>query len=238
MRHLKRAVLVLGAIVVLYGGLLLRPQALFAYETRAGNVVLHARTPLPLRAAEIAAAARERVSRSPFYSPTDAPYNVFLCDSGALFDLFALWRYRASGFAQNELAGNVFLRPAHIEHDRLTGPSGNEAGGDRTLTYFIAHEITHAMIGRRVGRWAYARLPQWQNEGYADYVGKAGVFDFPAILRDFKAGSPNLDPRRSGLYLRYHLLVAHLLDHEGMTPQELLSRPRDAAPLEAALRRP
>ena len=115
------------------------------------------------------------------------------------------------------------------------GYSGAEPTGERTLTYFVAHEVTHVMVARRIGRLGYARLERWQNDGYADYVAKAGQFDFAAALRDFQAGAPALDPRRSGLYLRYHLLVAELLDHRGLSPEALLAGPIDAAPIEREL---
>jgi hypothetical protein len=220
--------------LAVYATVYLHPQVVFAYETRAGNVTLHRRSPLPARAGEIAEAARQRVSRSPMYVPGEA-YDVFLCDSPWLFDVFALHNYRAGGIADVYIARNVFLRPTRIERDRLIGPSGAEAAGDRTLTYFIAHEIAHIMVARRIGRQAYYRLQPWQREGYADYVGKGGSFDFAATLRDFKANARALDPHKSGLYLRYHLLVAELLDHRGMTPEVLLSRPMDAAPIERAL---
>jgi hypothetical protein len=233
-RLTRKLLLSLTAAAVPYAILLTRPQIVFAYEARAQNVVLHARAPLTLKATEIAAAAQQRVSRSPFYVPTET-YDVYLCDSAALFAVFALWNRNVGGIADVYLTRNVWLRPARIERDRLIGPSGAEAAADRTLTYFIAHEITHIMTARRLGRRGYHRLERWQQEGYADYVGKGGAFDFPAVQRDFRAGAPALDPRRSGLYLRYHLLVAELIDHKGMTPEALLSHALDATPLEKEL---
>jgi len=223
-----------AAIALAYAVVLARPQMVFAYEARADNVVLHARAPLPPQAAAIAATARQRVSRSPFYTPTDT-YDVFLCDTPALFAFFAPIHHNAGGVADVYLTRDVFLRPAHVERDRLVGPSGAEAAGDRTLGYFIAHEITHIMTARRLGRRGYFALDTWQSEGYADYVGKGGSFDAAAVLRDFKAQTPALDPKRSGLYLRYHLLVAHELDDKGMTPQALLSGAMPSAPVEAEL---
>jgi hypothetical protein len=78
-RWIRRLLLSLTAMAVPYAVLLTSPQIVFADEVRAENVVLHARSPLPARAAEIAAAAQKRVSRSPFYVPTDT-YDVYLCD--------------------------------------------------------------------------------------------------------------------------------------------------------------
>src|SRR3954447_9299841 len=147
----RRGLLLTLAVCAAYGALLLRPQLLFAYEARSDNVVLHARTALPAQAATIVADAQQRVRRSPFYSAPDT-YDVFLCDTPALFALFAPLHRNVGGIADVYLTGDVFLRPAHIDRDRLVGPSGREAAGDRTLTYFVAHEITHVMEARRTGR--------------------------------------------------------------------------------------
>ena len=231
---LRRTLLTLTVAAVLYGVVVRWPQVVFAYSAQAGNVILHARAPLPAQAAAIAAEAGRRVKRSPLYSP-ETTYDVFLCDTPALFAFFAPVNRSVGGLADVYFSRHVFLRPSRIERDRLVGPSGAEASGDRTLTYFIAHEITHIMTVRRLGPLRYMNLEAWQREGYADYVGKSGAFDFAATLRDFNAGAPSLDPKRSGLYLRYHLLVAHLLDHEGMTADALLSTGRPSAPIEAAL---
>jgi hypothetical protein len=231
---IRRTLLTLTVAAVVYGVVLRWPQVVFAYSTQADNVVVHARTPLPAQAAAIAAEAGRRIRRSPLYR-AETTYDVFLCDTPALFAFFAPGNRSVGGIADVYVSRNVFLRPARIERDRLVGPSGREASGDRTLTYFIAHEITHIMTVRRIGALRYMNLETWQREGYADYVGKGGAFDFAATLRDFKAGAPALDPARSGLYLRYHLLVAHLLDQQGMTADALLTTSRPSAPIEAAL---
>lgn len=216
-------------------GLLMYPDPLFAYELRVDAVVLHARHPLPPRAAEVARSAHQRVAASPFFVPGDV-YHVFLCDSPELFALFAALHPGVGGIAHVGLNGNVFLRPSRVESDRLLGPRGGEVPGERTLTYFVAHEVTHSMVARRLGRIRYHLLEPWQQEGYADHVGKAGAFDFEATRLAFLDGAPELDPTRSGLYLRYHLLVAYALGPLGLSPEALLASPRDSGPLEAALR--
>jgi hypothetical protein len=43
-------------------------------------------------------------------------------------------------------------------------------------------------------------------------------------------------PKRSGLYRRYELLVAYLLERQGMSVEQLLSQPMDGGQIEAALR--
>jgi hypothetical protein len=232
-RRALRALLLALAAFGLYVLLLLNPEPLFAHEARFANVVLHAPEPLPARAIEIARAAHERISRSPFYSATDE-YDVYLCDTPALYAFVSL-KPGSGGVSQVYLDGNAFLRPSRIERDRLIGPRGSEVPGDRTLTYYIAHELAHTMVARRIGRRSYHALAPWQQEGYADYVGKGGAFDFDAARAAFRAGERELDPQRSGLYLRYHLLTAYALELQGLSPEELLAQPRASAPLEAAL---
>jgi hypothetical protein len=229
----RRTAIIFAGVLASYASLNVRPQVVFAYEVHSGNVVLHARTPLPPEALAIAESARRRVSRSPLYVTEDR-YDVFLCDSSDLFAFFSPTQPKVGGVA-NEVTRHVFMRPGTIERDRLVGYSGHEVPGSRTLTYFVAHEIAHVMVSRRLGRLAHLRLAEWQREGYPDYLAKAGAFDFDAVRKAFQAGEKELDPLRSGLYLRHHLLVAHALDHKGMTPEALLAQPLDPSTLEREL---
>jgi hypothetical protein len=50
-----------------------------------------------------------------------------------------------------------------------------------------------------------------------------------------RTGDPELDPVRSGLYLRYHLLVAYLLDRKGASVDELLNMDFNSAAIEREL---
>jgi hypothetical protein len=234
-RLASRAALVGAFAIAGYGALLLHPQPLFAFSARDATIVLHAREPLPAEVQGVLADARRRVEASPFYDPT-ATYDAFLCDDVRTFTAFTLWNRGAGAVSQWDLTGNIFLRPSHVERNRLVGRSGNETPGERTLSYFIAHEVTHTMLARRIGRLRYARLQRWQVEGYADYVGKAGEFDFEKTLAAFRAGTRELDPKRSGLYLRYHLLVAYLLDRQGMSAETLLGGPIPQDRIERALK--
>ena len=114
--------------------------------------------------------------------------------------------------------------------------AGKPVPGNRPLDYFVVHELTHAMTGRYVGAIEYHRLPVWVREGYADYVGKGGDFDYEQARLAFIAGTRELDPVRSGLYLRYHLLVAHYLDKEHWPIERLLAARLSQQQAEEAVR--
>jgi hypothetical protein len=236
-RRVRRVGLALVAVVAGWIVLAIHPQPLFGYSAQRANIVLHARAPLPPQTGALLDDVLARVARSPLYD-AGRTHHVFLCDSPAVFALFALWNRKVGGVAQIYLGGNVFLRPSSIERDRLIGPSGDDKPGERTLAYFIAHEVTHAMTGDRVGRRRYHGLAAFQAEGYADYVAFARPVDFARGQQLLERDAPEMSPRRSGLYLRYELMVAYLLERRGLSVDELLARPLDPAPVLAALRAP
>jgi hypothetical protein len=233
-RAARRAALTLAALVAGYLALVIHPQPLFAYSLQRGNIVLHARHPLPAEATPILDDALARVRRSPLYDAART-HHVFFCDTPPLYDLFAAWQYKSGAVTQTWATGNVFIRPADVRRGRVIGRSGVEKGGERTLSYYVAHEVTHAMTADRVGRWRMWRLAPFQREGYADYVGFARPVDLPRGRADLEAGSVDMDPRRSGHYDRYRLLVGYLLQRRGLSVDELLVRRRDRGEIERQL---
>ena len=116
------------------------------------------------------------------------------------------------------------MRAVDFDADRLIGPSGTPVPGERTLTYFITHEIMHTLIADELGALAYWRLPDWKDEGYSDHVAKGASFHFDHAIEQLRSGDREMDPRRSGLYLRYNLLVAYLLEQKGISVHEMLNQ--------------
>lgn len=212
---------ILGCAAV-WLALILHPQPLFAYSAQRANVVLHTRAPMPPQVGPLLDEVVRRISRSPLYD-AGRTHHVFLCDTRALFGFLTVDGYRAGGVAHAQLGGNVFIRPFSIERGTVTGPSGQEKTGERTLTYFIAHELTHAMTADRTGRWRYRQLSAFQVEGYADYVGFGRPLDLARERQALLADAPEMSPRRSGLYKRYELLVAYLLERRGLSVDQLLA---------------
>ena len=230
-----RAALGFFAVVVAWVVLALHPEPLFAYTTTRANVTLHARAPFPPQTGPILDEVVRRIARSPLYDPA-RPEHVYLCDTRALFGLLTL-RYHSGGVTQMLFGRNAFIRPSSLERNVVFGPSGVPKEPERSLAYFIAHELTHAMTADRIGGIRAHRLAPFQREGYADYVGFARAVDFrrgrAAILRD----APEMSVQRSGLYARYELLTAYLLERRGLSVDELLARPRDAEAVQAELLR-
>ena len=100
---------------------------------------------------------------------------------------------------------------------RRSGPAAAHA---RLLA---AHEIGHSLIGERIGAIANQRLPRWIREGVADTIGFGGEVDIDGLTRRLIAGDRELDPKLSGFYKRYRLLVAFFLQREGWSIDRLLA---------------
>jgi hypothetical protein len=66
-------------------------------------------------------------------------------------------------------------------------------------------------------------------------IGFGGEVDIEALTRALIAGDPDLDPARSGLYARYRLLVAWLVEREGWSVERLLASNMTQAEAEARL---
>jgi len=224
----------MGALLAAYLALVVFPRPLFAYSARRDNVVLHARRPFPAQTTPLLDEVMRRISKSPLYD-RHRTHHVFLCDTSALFTFFEPIQSRSGGVAQIHLTGNVFIRPFSIQRGTVTGPSGREKTGDRTLAYFIGHEIAHAMTVRRIGRWRYLHMPAFLVEGYADYVGMGRPVNLEAGRVALRQDGPEMNPRQSGSYARYELLVAYLLDQERLAPDDLFAHPMDQRAVEARL---
>lgn len=229
-----RVTLGLVALVAAWLVLVLHPQPLFAYSASRANVIVHARVPLEAHAGPLLDDVVRRISRSPLYDAARV-HHVFLCDTPALFAFFEPWHRNVGGITQVHLGGNVFIRPFNLARGTVIGPSGTEKTGERTLAYFIAHEVTHAMTADHLGRRRYFRLPAFVTEGYADHVAMAHALDFAAGRAALARDDVEMSPRRSGLYRRYELLVAFLLERDHITVDELLSHPPEQGAVEGRI---
>jgi hypothetical protein len=88
------------------------------------------------------------------------------------------------------------------------------------------------LLADHLGALAYWRLPDWKDEGHSDHVAKGTSLQYDHALEQLRSGAPEMDPRRSGLYPRYNLLVAYLLDRKKISVREMLDQEFDPARLE------
>lgn len=225
-----------AAVLAAYAALLNVPQPLFSYSVRADTLRLYSDRPVETAAAaQMLELAETKLARSPLWTG-GGPVSVFVCNARWRQRLLFNTSYGVGGVVFYPFSPHVFLRDASIGANRLISPSGKLVAGNRTLDYFIAHEVAHLLTGRALGPACYARLPQWVREGYADYVGKGSDFQYEAARQALLAGAPEMDWSRSGLYTRFHLLVAYELDRQGWSVMRLLKNPPPQQEVEAAVR--
>jgi len=229
---IRRILLALGLLIGATGALILFPQPLFAYSMTHGQFQIWSDRPIDPRMAVVLDDARRRIEMSELYDP-DATFRIFLCNEPWRLLLLAR-SSQVGGSADTLLTGNIYLREADIAANRIVPPEGELADAEtRPLSYFIAHEATHVMQSRAFGGLLEVRYPDWLTEGYADHIGKGRSFDLNENARLMRDGDPRLDYARSGLYRRYHLLVAFLMEREGQTIRALFENPPDRSQVEA-----
>jgi hypothetical protein len=230
---------VLGAfgLFFLYVLVLKHPGLFFDHTFTDGRITLYSDEPIPSGPAQqLLERVEQRLARSPlFQARAGDTIRVYICNRRWRFVVFANVRYKVGALTYPPLCNSIFLRAVNFEGDRLIGPSGREVPGERTLAYFVVHEITHTLLGNELGAAGYWRLPVWKDEGYADYIAKGSSFHYDDALSQLRRGDPEMDPKHSGLYLRYNLFVAHLLDRKRMSVDEMLSQEFDTASLEAEI---
>ena len=236
-RRLLKLALVPVVVLVLYWGLLCFPQPFFRWSVSASNLTLYSdRSFSSEEGSKILELVESRLESSPLFS-AQMHHSVFVCNAHWRQLLFFNRRYGVGGVNYYPLTSNVFLAGALIGENRLISPSGNVVQGDRTLDYFTTHEITHSLTKRAAGWYHHIGLPEYVQEGYPDYVAQSSSFNYDDARKAFLAEAPEMDRWMSGLYLRYHLLVAHLLEKEDWSVQRLLTDPPAQNAVEEAIRK-
>lgn len=222
-RLIRPPLLTLAAALAALVGLFAFPEVLFAHHLTYKTYQVWSDRPISPAIRPLLDDVSRRLARSAINEPA-RDQRIFLCNDGWRLALFSKrFDSHLGGVADNEFSRSVFIRHADIDANVVIRPDGQPAGPDRPLTYYFAHELTHILEGDVVGQLT----PSWLLEGYADYIGKGGDFDLAENRRLLLAGDPKLDFKRSGLYRRYHLEVAELIDRQHRSIRELLAHPPD-----------
>lgn len=234
----KYAFAVFFVLLLAYLVLAANPEPMFKFRTTYQNYHVWSDRPIPAGITGVLDDVTRRWRTSALYD-SRTPVNIFFCN-----EPWRLWfydgRFDASvgGTAGGIVVENVFIRASDIAANRIypPGPGPIADADQRPLSYFIAHEVTHSDVTRRFGRLSAFRYPKWLFEGYADYVGKGGEFDFDQNHRQFMAGDRALNFASSGLYREFHLKTAYLLDKKKRTLFQAFADPPGEAQMDSWLR--
>jgi hypothetical protein len=237
-KYIKSFAIVFVIIVVSYLGVLSFPQPMFSNHMTYQNYEIWSDRTIPSQIKQVLDDATRRLHTSELYEP-DHKMIIFFCnDSWKLWLYSQLFNDKVIGAADTWLTRYIKIRASDIAYNRVYSPGPNPISDaeQRPLSYFIAHEVTHIIESSQFGRLINLKYPTWLLEGYADYIGKGGDFDFEENRRLLKIDSPLLDPQKSGLYRVFHLEVAFLIDKKGLTVKQIFANPPQESELLTILR--
>lgn len=234
---LGRTCLVIAGMCIFYLILLCFPQPFFSWSVSANNLTLYSDQPFSSEAGKkVLELTQAKLAASELFL-SQQHHTIFICNARWRQRLFFNYNYGVGGVNYYPITSNVFLRDAIIEENRLISPSGNLVPANRSLDYFVAHEITHTLTGQAIGGFRFYQLSEWVREGYADYIGKGNTFNYQEACQAFLAEDPEMDKQKSGLYLRYNLLVTYLLEKKHLGVQKLLQDSTEQSAVESMLRK-
>lgn len=233
MRRLRRALGIALALAVVCGAvhalLAYHPAPLFSQRRTHGNITVFMREEIPPGIVPLLDRVRELLSTSEL-DEEGLHHDVYIFNDYSLIRFLML---RDVHFGANLPNGITFISDADVECDiarcRPLGPYDRRR---RTLSESIAHEVTHALIRRRVGWWANRRLPSWIKEGYCEYVAQGAVIDDAMGLSLLKRGgatTPGLPQFRNRLMMEY------LINERGLSIEEILADPPEFEAVEAGV---
>jgi len=199
------------------------PSFLFSHKHQNANLVIYSDKPIPSNIKEISNEVLLRLKNSSIFNKNKT-YAVYISNDSwrwMLLSYPANLTTRLGGFNAG-FRGNAFIRPSVISENKIIPPGSYLLDAEqRDLVYFITHEVVHALLYDEVGYISnFINYPRWFQDGYPDYIAK-NSFDFENNLMQFKSNKKRLTVQ-SGLYVRYHLYVAYLMDIKGFTIKEII----------------
>lgn len=221
-KYIRKIFLYPLVVVLVYAFLLIFPQVIFPYKVIIDQFTVYADTPLDNNIYKIIPEAGQRIKKSELYRD-DISFRLFLCNQSWRYWLLTQGKVNTAAIAETNITRNIYFNKCDVANNEMVPRKGAVFDHkDRPLTYYFAHEMTHILESNYAGR--YNRAPSWLREGYADYIGKGGNFDFEGNLELLKENDPALNPK-NGLYNQYHLMVAYLLDNQKMSIREVYLHP-------------
>lgn len=236
MKWLWRGALICLLLLAAGLGMLLWPDPFFTHCATQGRLRLCSDAAFDtVQAQALLTKVEARLRRSPL---NDTGTHDIFVSNGPWHTRIFMRGSSAAAFGQYPLTRNIFTRHADIDADMMSHADGGMAAAPRTLVYYLAHEITHTLVGEHLGSagdWG-KKLPQWVREGYPDYVGmgSGGPDDDPLRLY---ALYRNHDPAltNDATYYRYRMLTAYFLQQRHWSLDRLLATTLSTAQAQALM---
>jgi hypothetical protein len=156
-----------------------------------------------------------------------ATRNIYLVDSHATYALLSHKAYKS--FANSvPFIDNVIINRSDVAADRVF--LNREKNNSRSLSGVIAHEIAHLFIRQRYGTIGASWMPVWKNEGYCEFIAGDSTITLEEGTRLWRENPADDTGYR---YIKYHLMVKHLLENEKMSLDHLFTKSLDEKEIEA-----
>lgn len=200
----------LSGLAIIYGLILIFPQALFSNSINYKNftVYYHSDTMDIPKLESILDKSASLLSESEVFDE-GKKQKIFLCSSFNEFTFFAL-RSRKSFAVNYPLIQNILLSESNIEDNSIRRNASEN--NRRTLSGVIAHETTHSLLEDKLGIVKYKLLPSWKNEGYCDYIAKESSYDEQLGRQQICENEHDSSP--SFRYFKYKAYAQFLLEGE------------------------
>jgi hypothetical protein len=214
------------AIALAYLLLLNFPQPLFAYSTEYNSFKIYSREPIKPELTAVLDSAEARLRASPIYD-NSFRRSVYLTDSHSMYGLLSHKAYKS--FANSvPFIDNILINKSDVATDKvfLNRPLNNS----RSLSGVIAHEVTHLLIRRRYGTTTATLMPTWKNEGYCEYIAGDSTITLEEGIARWRENRAD-DSRYP--YIKYHLMVKHLLEKEKISVDDLFMKSFDESEIAA-----
>ncbi len=216
----RRLSLILSLLVTSYAAILIYPNWAFAHSYRYETVTVYADRPIDKTIEDRLDTALANLAHSELYEP-DIRFSIFISHNRYRLALFTR-NPKVGGMVNGVISQNIFLRESDIAADRIIPPGSYLMDAEnRTLTYFLTHEMTHALQARHQ-RFMRLTHPSYIMEGYADYIAKRATFNYETALAAFRSNH-DFYAKSSPLYNRQHLAIAALMEKEGLSFKDILA---------------
>ena len=155
----------LTIILLGYTALLAYPEPLFSRSATYHGITFYSESAVSSDLSDIALAVNRRLATSELYDSA-SKQRIFIVERHWLWLLLNGPYHRAIG--RNVELTNAILIPSLDAAAQTICHFDNRCVGAVNI---LAHEATHTLVQRHIGVVRLWKLPWWQREGYAEYIG-------------------------------------------------------------------
>jgi len=218
---LGKIILIIIVLAAIYILTLCFPEPFFKNKVTVGNITVYSDEEIPVEINEIVRTAESRIQKSAIYK--NEKQRIFIANNLIRWNYFSNTNHKAGAISYVYFINNIFLRKVDIKNNRLYGPSGKAAGGDRTLAYFMAHEMTHRLEFQSMPWYKYSIKENWIQEGYSEYIGHDSQ-NYETSLKYYLEVPENAGAKR---YTKLRAMTAYLLEKEKINMVDIWDKTND-----------